>query len=154
MARAVAYLLRLLARRDYTRAEFETRLRRKGVAEAVSEAALARIAELDLLDDGKVAELHVRGRADRKGRLALARELARRGVDETVRDRALAPLDEAQQLAAARDVLAKHRWRFASGDARKDRAKAASFLARRGFEGDVVRSAIEATLDAGDHADA
>jgi regulatory protein len=109
----------------------------------VREAALARIAELDLLDDRKVAEGHVRVRRDRKGRFALARELARRGVDEALRDEALAPLDDAQQEAAAREVVARNAWRFASGDAYKDRAKAASFLARRGFPGEVVRAVLE-----------
>lgn len=148
--RAVTYLLRLLARRDYARAELDERLRRKGVADDVREAALARLAELALLDDRRVAEGHVRGRAHRKGRRALRRELERRGVPERLRDEALEPLDDAQQLAAARGVLAKHAWRFASGDLRKDRAKAASFLARRGFAGDTVRSAVDAAFEAGE----
>lgn len=147
-ARAVAYLLRLLARRDYARAELDDRMRRKGVAGDVREAALGRLAELALLDDRRVAEGHVRGRAHRKGRLALRRDLDRRGVPEEVRDEALAPLDDAQQLGAARDVLAKHAWRFGSGDLRKDRAKAASFLARRGFPGDTVRTAVDAAFAA------
>lgn len=143
-ARAVAYLLRLLSRRDYARAELDERMRRKEIDPDVRRAALERLAELDLLDDRRVAEGHVRGRVDRKGRLALAREMARRGLEEDVREVALAPLDEAQQLAAARGVIAKNAWRFASGDRRKDRAKAATFLARRGFEGDVVRAAVDA----------
>ena len=142
-ARATAYLLRLVARRDYTRSEFDERLRRKGVAPAVRDAALARIAELDLLDDRKVAEGHVRVRRDRKGRIALARDLARRGVAEELRHEALAPLDDAQQEAAARAVVAKNAWRFASGDPFADRAKAAGFLARRGFPGEVVRAVLE-----------
>jgi len=145
--RAVAYLLRLLARRDYTRAELDERLRRKGVPDPVREAALVRLSELALLDDRRVAEGHVRGRAHRKGRRALRRELERRGVAEPLRDEVLAPLDDAQQLAAARGVLAKHAWRFASGDLRKDRAKASAFLARRGFAGDTVRSAVDTAFD-------
>ena len=145
--RAVAYLLRLLTRRDYARAELDDRMRRKGVTDEVREAALARLAELALLDDRRVAEGHVRGRAHRKGRRALMRELDRRGVPEQVRDEALAPLDDAQQLDAARGVLAKHAWRFDSGDVLKDRAKATAFLARRGFAGDTVRTAIDTTFD-------
>lgn len=85
----------------------------------------------------------MRVRGDRKGRFALARELARRGVAEELRDQALAPLDDAQQAAAAREVVARNAWRFASGDAFKDRAKAAGFLARRGFPGEVVRAVLE-----------
>ena len=145
--RALAYLLRLLARRDYSRAELDDRLRRKAVADEVRAAALGRLAELALLDDRRVAEGHVRGRSQRKGRLALRRDLDRRGVPERVRDAALAPLDDAQQLDAAREVLAKHAWRFDAGDVRKDRAKAAAFLARRGFAGDTVRTAVETAFD-------
>ncbi|MDZ7800153.1 MAG: RecX family transcriptional regulator [Trueperaceae bacterium] len=144
--RAVRYLLSLLARRDYARAELHGRLARKGVPAGVAEAALARLAELDLLDDGRVAEAFVRAHAHRKGRRALERDMARRGVAEEARAAALAPLDDAQQNEAATAVLRKHAWRFASGDRRKDRAKAAGFLTRRGFDGDVVQRAVEAAL--------
>lgn len=144
--RTVRYLLSLLARRDYARAELEARLGRRKVPPAVAEAALARLAELELLDEDRVAEAYVRAHAHRKGWRALDRDLARRGVPEEVRARALDALDEDQQEAAARAVLDKHAWRFAGGDRYKDRAKAASFLTRRGFEGDVVRRAVDAAL--------
>lgn len=145
-ARTVRYLLSLLARRDYARAELEARLSRRGVPPTVAEAALARLAELDLLDDARVAEAYVRAHAQRKGWRALDRDMARRGVGEDARAEALSALDEDQQEATARAVLDKHAWRFASGDRPKDRAKAASFLTRRGFEGDVVRRAVDAAL--------
>ena len=143
VADAVAYLLRLLAKRDYTRHELATRLARRGVDEGAAGAALARLAELDLLDDARVGAAHVRGRAHRKGRLALARDLAKRGLDEGIRERLLGDLDDAQQREAAAGVLRKERWRFAGADARKNRAKAASFLTRRGFPSDVVRDLVE-----------
>jgi SOS response regulatory protein OraA/RecX len=64
----------------------------------------------------------------------------------------LAALDDADQAATAREVLGKQAWRFASGDRRRDAAKAAGFLRRRGFPGDVVREVVEAAFepDAGD----
>lgn len=142
-ARAVGYLLRLLARRDFARAELEARLERKGVAPDVRRAALERLAELNLLNDRRMAQSLVEGQRHRKGRLALARELARRGVGEDDRRSALGPLDDADQAAAARAQLNKHAWRFASGDRRKDAAKAAGFLRRKGFPGDVVREVVD-----------
>lgn len=161
---AVAYLLRLLTRRDYAAAELDERMRRKGIAEDERSAALDRVRELDLIDDARVAEMHVRSHAHRKGRLALRRDLRARGLDDATVEAALRPLDEDQQIEAASGVLAKQRWRFASGDARKARAKAASFLSRRGFAGDVVAVALEAAaleetaleataLEATDHED-
>jgi len=140
---AVAYLLRLLARRDYARAELDQRLSRKGADEATRRAALDRLAELGLLNDRLVADLHVRSHQHRKGRLALRRDLSRRGFDDEVRDVALQRLDDDQQAEAAREVLRKEAWRFASGDRRKDVAKAAAFLRRRGFPADTVHQAIE-----------
>lgn len=140
--------MRLLTRRDYAEAELDGRMRRRGFDEATRSAAIERLRELDLIDDRRVAEMHVRSHAHRKGRLALRRDLQARGLGDVVVDRALAPLDEAHQLEAARGVLAKQRWRFGASDRYKARAKAGSFLARRGFSGEVVAAAIEADFDA------
>ena len=85
----------------------------------------------------------MRAKSHRSGRLALRRDLRSRGLDDATIDAALRPLDDAQQARAARAVLDKQAWRFASGDGRKDRAKAASFLSRRGFPGDAVVDALE-----------
>lgn len=152
-SRALRYLLWLLGRRDYGRVELERRLERKPAAKDVRDAALRRLEELDLLDDERVAEGFVRARRHRKGRLALAREMARRGLPEEAREAALAPLSDEDQASAAREVVVKQAWRFASGDVRRDRAKAAGFLARRGFPGDAIRSALEATFGDGSDED-
>ncbi len=149
--RTVAYLLRLLARRDHARAELRERLARKGVERSVADAALGRLEELDLLDDRRVAESVVRARRERKGRHALARDLNRFGVAEELRDEVLAPLDDEDQERAARAVLEAHAWRFGAADRRKAYAKAASFLARRGFPGAPARQALDAFF--GDRAD-
>jgi len=142
-AAAIGYLLRLLSQRDYTRRELQDRMTRRKVPEDAQHAALARLDELELLDDQRVAEAHVRGRAHRKGRLALRRDLRNRGVDETLVDAVLDPLDEAQQAQTARQVLEKEAWRFRAPEVRKNRAKAAAFLNRRGFTSDVVRTTVE-----------
>ena len=145
--RTLRYLFWMLGRRDYARAELERRLERKPAPPEVRERALARLEDLDLLDDERVAESYVRARRHRKGRLALARDMARIGLPEEARERALAPLSDEDQEGAAREVLTKQAWRFASGDRRKDVAKAAGFLARRGFPADVARAAVEAFFD-------
>lgn len=147
-ARALRYLLWLLGRRDYARAELEARLKRKPVDPEVAARALERLEELDLVDDVRTAKGFVRGRKHRQGRLALGREMSKRGLGEEAREAALAPLSDEQQLAAAAEVLDKHAWRFASGERRKDWAKAAGFLARRGFPADAAREALDAFFDA------
>jgi SOS response regulatory protein OraA/RecX len=118
----------------------------------------------------------VRRRRDERGRLALRAELRRKGVEEALIEGVLAGdddepgLGDAQQLEAASALLARHAWRFGdrpSGappadagpaddagdgglDARRDRqrrrARAAAFLARRGFAPDVVNEALAAAF--------
>jgi SOS response regulatory protein OraA/RecX len=170
--RAWSYALWLLGRQAYTASEIAERLARRGLDPALCEETVARLQELRLLDDRSYAESYVRRRRDERGRLALRTELRRKGVAEALVEGVLAGdddepgLDDDQQLKAAAALLAKHAWRFegrpaaastsatgdpptgdpdpraAALDRRRRRARAASFLARRGFTPDVVSAAL------------
>lgn len=141
------YVLWLLARKAYTRAELGERLRGKGAAPEVVQAVLERLERYRFVDDESYAEAYVRAREARKGRLALRQELRRKGVAEATIEGALEPLDEAAQADRAEAVLRKHAWRFRKDDPRKNRAKAFAFLARRGFAGGAAAEALERFLD-------
>ncbi len=141
--RAMSYCLWLLGRRMYTEQQLRDKLERKKTPAADIDAVVARLHELELLDDRAFADAFVRGRERRKGRHALRRDLRAKGVDGTDIDAALEHMDDATQIDRAAALLDKHAWRFDRGDARKDRAKAYAFLARRGFGSDVVRAALE-----------
>lgn len=149
----------LLGRRAYTEAELRQRLLRRSLAEAECDRVLARLKELQLLDDRVFTGAYLRSRAQERGRLALRQELRRKGVDDEVVSEAMAgdeltpAFDEAQQRAAARALLAKHAWRFpvpSEDDGQRGlaklKARASAFLARRGFAPDAVAEAIEATF--------
>lgn len=163
--RAWSYALWLLGRQAYTASELSDRLARRGLDAELCARTVARLQELRLLDDRAFAESFVRRRRDERGRLALRSELRRKGVAEDTIERVLAGDDEepglgdAQQLAAAAALLAKHAWRFAPRtgedaegdedvgqaatlDRRRRRGRAAAFLARRGFAPDVVGEAL------------
>ena len=146
--RAWDYALSLLARQAYSAAELERRLLRRHLPQDEAARVLARLQELHLLDDAAFAEAYVRSRRRAKGTMALRQALRRKGIDETHVDAALAEEGEADQAAAAVAVLAAQAWRFAdvgSDDpdlARKARARAAAFLARRGFDPDAVSTAL------------
>lgn len=76
--------LRLLAGRSLTRAEVESRLRRKGHADADVEAAMERLSAASAVDDARVARHWICSQAAARGRgrdRAVA-ELCARGVDE------------------------------------------------------------------------
>ncbi len=148
--RAWDYALSLLARQAYSAAELERRLLRRQLPEDEAARVLARLQQLHLLDDAAYAEAYVRSRKRAKGTLALRQALRRKGLDETHVDAALAEEGEVDQAATAAAVLAAQAWRFEDGGsdddrARKARARAAAFLARRGFDPDTVAAALART---------
>lgn len=140
------YVLWLLGRKAYTRAELEERLLGKGAAPEVVSAVLARLEEYRFVDDEAYAQGYVRAREPRKGKLALRQELLRKGVEEETVEGVLEPLGEAAQADRAEELLRKHAWRFRKEDPRKNRAKAFAFLARRGFAGGAAAEALERFL--------
>lgn len=139
--RGMAYTLWLLGRRDYSAKELRDRLRRKDTVDTVVDRVLARLTELDLIDDARFAATFVRARRRKKGILAIRQELRRKGIADAVAEQALTPVTDETQLAAASRILERHAWRFEAGDERA-RARAYAFLARRGFPPDVAADAL------------
>jgi len=163
------YLLRVLARQSYTVAELRRKLRLREVPDETAEEPLHRLEELRLVDDATYAEQYVASRRGSRGRLALSQDLRRKGIADDLAARNLSTLTTAQQLEAAKVLLAKNAWRYrppaAAGDTSaapaaedgaqsafearatllKARAKAMAFLARRGFSADVAVATIDAS---------
>lgn len=152
--RATAVALKLLARREHATAELDEKLRRRGVPVEVRSAVIRTVTAWNALDDGRMAREYVRVRHRDKGRYALLRDLEARGVGEADRDAAVAELTDDAQEAAAADLLRRRMWRFASGDPRTRAAKAGAYLARRGFDHQIVRDVVVAAFgDPTEHAD-
>ncbi|MHB0776689.1 regulatory protein RecX [Halomonas sp. WWR20] len=137
--------IRLLARREYSRAELERRLAAKGHdAETLSEA-LDALADEGLQSDARFAEVFVRSRVARgQGPMKIRAELNERGIE---RELARNALDNAQSSgeidwhSLACETLAK---RFAGpGGEPRERARRERFLAGRGFDFAQVRYALE-----------
>ncbi len=133
---AVAYL----ARADRSAAELAAHLSGAGVAETTVEAILRALVARGYVDDARLAERRAEDLLLRRGagRLKVAHELTRRGLTDTVVDRAIAGvLDGRSEVALGRDAL---RRRF--GDelprSRTERAKAFRFLIGRGHPPDIV----------------
>lgn len=150
-ARAWDYALWLLGRQAYSAAEIERRLLRRKLPAADAERVVARLIELQLLDDERFATSFVRSRKAAKGPLALRSMLRQRGVSEDVVHAALEAEGETDQVGAATALLARQAWRFeaATSDDRdqalRARSRAMAFLARRGFASDTVHAALMRT---------
>ncbi len=136
--------INFLARREYSRAELESRMARKEVAPEEIAACLDALAEQGLQSDARFAESFVRTRVLRgQGVRRIQSELFQRGVEQSVQRQALADVvaqENVDWFALAADTLAR---RFQTpGDTPKERARRERFLASRGFEFDQIRHAL------------
>lgn len=129
--------LRLLARREYARAELARKLAPHAESSEVLDALLDDLECRRLLSDERYAEMRVNVRSARYGNARLIQELRATGVDAGAVDQALAALDD--EFSRARQV-----WQRKFGadmppvDA-SERARQANFMVRRGFSGDIIR---------------
>lgn len=142
--------LRLLTLAPRTRAQLADALRRRHIQDEAAEAVLDRFTEIGLIDDPAFARAWVESRHHGRGlsRRALSSELHRRGVaDEDVHE-ATELVDEDQEAAMARQVIAgKVRATRGQPSATRIR-KLMGVLARKGYGAAlayrVVREALEA----------
>ena len=142
--------LRLLAASPKTRLQLSQKLLSKGYPRTVVEETLGRLEEQGLLNDRAFAKdliakwVHVKPSGIRK----ISFELKRRGISAKVREELLAELSPEAEGGRARE-LARAQWEAWSRlPEERRRKKVYDFLARRGFDFEVVRNLIE-ELEAG-----
>ena len=141
--------LRLLTTAPRTRAQLATALWRRGIPDEAAAAVLARFAEVGLIDDATFARAwvdsrhHGRGLASR----ALGAELRQRGVAQDDIREALRELDPEQELATARELVARRLAATAGMPVAARMRRLAGILARKGYPAGlayrVVREALE-----------
>ncbi|MGE5468404.1 MAG: recombination regulator RecX [Ignavibacteria bacterium] len=132
--------IRLLARREHTRAELARKLAPLGTEEDI-DAVLAELSASGLLSDARAAAAYVRSNAARFGAARLRQTLRRKGVDAELIDAQLEEADVPDEMARAREVWAR---KFAAppADAR-EWARQARFLQGRGFSTDTIRRLLK-----------
>lgn len=138
--------LRLLGRRAHSRAELRQKLARRGHEAEEVDSALSRLAEMGYLDDSEFARGLVQRRSASRGPLALAAELAAKGIDREGSAAALAGLDRGAQLASARRLAERMYPNGAQVGYRELLDRVGLRLLRRGFPSEVVRAACQAVL--------
>ena len=132
--------LRLLARRDHSRAELARKLAAYGTSEEIDSLA-KQLEQSGLLSDARFAESFVAARGARLGSLKLRHELKNRGIAGDLVD-AYVEDDPQSELERAREIWLR-KFGHAPADAR-EYAKQARFLASRGFAGSVVHRLLKA----------
>ena len=135
--------LALLVRREHSQKDLARKLSARGIAEHEISETIERLAGDGWQSDARFGEMLVRTRvAHGYGPIRIRAELGTHGLDGEAVQAAMATFD-GDWLALASDLLAR---RLSSGRAQDlaQRRKAADFLYRRGFDGDMVRAAMKA----------
>ena len=127
--------LRLLTRRDHSRAELSAKLARQAESEEQLTQVLDTLQAEHLLSDHRYASQRVVARGRRYGNARLSQELRQHGVgDEDI----VAALPEAgDETERCRAIWAKKFGR--PPQSAEERAKQLRFLQYRGFSGDSIR---------------
>ena len=136
--------LRLLARREYSRFELQTRLSSDSANSEELESLLDDFEGKGWLSEQRFVDAVVRTRRPRFGSVKVLHELKAKGVSEDGIARAREALAESE-VSAARTVWRK---KFSEKPASmSERAKQARFLGGRGFSADVVRKVLGGSDD-------
>jgi regulatory protein len=133
--------LKLLTIRDHAEVELRRKLRRAQHPPEEIDRAIERVRALGYLDDARFAASRARALVveGRNGPRAVALKLRQAGVDEaTVRSAVEHAMEGQDQVAVARALIEKKHPDALRGDDPKAKARAARFLASRGFGSDVV----------------
>jgi len=131
----------MLARRARSEAEISTGLVAHGASRTTVGKVLGRLRSLGYIDDEKLAgEWTDRWKERGYGVLRIEAELRKSGIDEAIVERM--SIDERDERARAKELLLR---RFSPEDLRNRRgmARAARFLAGRGFTPEVIDSLFE-----------
>jgi regulatory protein len=134
--------VRLLARREHSRAELRRKLAHKGHGSDAVDETLDRLAAQKYQSDARFVETFVRHRVQQGyGPVRIAAELRERGIGEAEAEAGIAA-SGADWQALAEETLQRRFGDLPPEDAR-EWAKRARFLQYRGFSADMVRRALK-----------
>jgi regulatory protein len=123
--------VRMLARREYSRAEIAQRLHQRGLPHEDVERALDELQATGYLSDARYAEAVVTQKAGRYGKRAIAHALREKGIAAPDALAALAPLATTDEFADAQALWVQ---RFGTPPANeRDKARQVRFLLSRGY---------------------
>lgn len=131
-----SYALSALAARDLPEAQLRNKLAKKGAASDV-ERVVQKLKAKKFLDDNRYAENFAKYSSAKWGRHKIRMELKKKGVAESIIEKALAALEsESSPVDEAFSLLERYRTRYQGA-----KPKAIRFLVGRGFS---IAEALEA----------
>ena len=144
---AMARAGRMLTLRARTEKELTDRLEQAGFEPGVVRAVVARLRELDLVDDAAFARAWVEERTRRKdsGPVLLAEELREKGIDESLVGEVLAEAFP-DETTRATEVAAALIGKWSSLPLAKQAARVTAALGRKGFSAEAIEAGVAAAL--------
>lgn len=141
--------LHLLEFRARSAAELRRMLLRRGAPAIDVDAAIQKLRDQKLLDDDDFARQFARSKTLGGGasRRRIAQELGRKGIAREVADRAMDQLREEDGIDPSANIhrVARKKWTSLSKlDDFTRRRRLYAFLARRGFDPDEIKAAMQA----------
>jgi regulatory protein len=139
----------LLTSAPRTKAQLAAALRRRGIPDEAATAVLERFAEVKLIDDELFARAWVESRHHGRGLAgrALGAELRQRGVATDDIESALSQLDPQQEVATARELIARRLPGTAGLHVEARMRRLAGVLARKGYSSGLVYRVIREALE-------
>jgi regulatory protein len=141
--------LRFLSNRPRSEWEVRQNLLKAGYRDEAIDRVLERLRGVALVDDAAFARYWIENRTQFKprGEVALRQELRRKGVDREVIDAVLEESEHADDQAAIQAALAKAD-RYRQLPRQEFTQKLGAYLARRGFDYETVREAVQTAWQA------
>ncbi len=131
--------LRLLARREHSRAELARKLRTYASPEEELETLLEDLSRRKLLSDERYAESRTHALSRKYGAARIAHELRAKGLGKELAEQA-SGVARATEVERAREVW-RRKFR-AAPRTREERARQMRFLQSRGFSFDAIRAVV------------
>ena len=137
-------LLKFAMTRPRSEKEVRDWLKRKEVHASIHEELFKRLKHLDLIDDRKFTEWWVRQRTEFKprGERALYSELLQKGIDKNIIADVLSEA-EIDEVKIAKQLLKKNEYKWRKYKGFEKRNKISQFLARKGFNWDVIKEVLD-----------
>jgi regulatory protein len=146
-SRATDAAVNFISHRPRSEREVRDRLRKHGYSLEAIEMAVEKVRDWRYIDDRSFAEFWVENRVRHRPRGArmLSQELRQKGVDREVIDQVLDGTD-LNEHEAALDLARKRLLRLANLDPQTRKRRLADYLARRGYDWDVIGPVMREVL--------
>jgi regulatory protein len=140
-----------LSIRSRSEKEMRDYLTKKSASGEIIEAVILHLKEHNFLNDETFARSFVlsRARLNPKGKVLLKIELRQKGISDDIIQNVLAEVQEEipDELAQAKSLIAKRMDRLKGASKNEIYSKVGGFLSRRGFSWQIVKKAIDDSLE-------